>query len=760
MVLVYVKSGEWMSSSSEEWSFVVDKDRRGRMVTLDATTLLERLKIMVCEDYGVEPNSVNVELSYEMVNQRGNPPIIISNDRQVANFMGYAKKGLGPTLCVTFSSSGVNQKERVNIDLNKEPCDSSNIEDEEVPEINPADFVKASKEPCDTRNEQVAGDGCGDENGDSENKSFQILTEKDGKSLRPDFVKKDQIFRSKMVLKATMEIWAMKHHFDYTVNKSTRKWWYIRCKDRLCNWAVRAGCLDGSTYFMINKCEGRHTCAPSKRSKFGKTASARTIGSLIQHRFDDSNEGPKSNEILQFMRMEHSVEITYSHAWEAHEFAIAAVRGIPDESYAKIPKYLHMIKEANPGMHTHYETVDDGRFLYLFMSFGQSVRGFYNTMRRVIVVDGTFLKNKYKGVLLVATAVDGNYNLYPLAFGVVDSENDDSWGWFFRQLKEVVADSHDLAFVSDRNSSIAKAIATVYPRSAHGICIHHLLTNVVKHFKEKGLTALVEQASKAYRYTEFQERITEIFDMNPELGRYLREADVRKWARSVFPGSRYDIRTTNPAESINSLLKIPRKYPVIPLLDSIREFMTRWFYERRLLSSKHLDPLTVKAGKKIDRRIVKAKGFQVYKIDNFRSLVKGDKYDCHVDLRRRTCTCGKYDIGKMPCRHVIPAIYSRGREVHSFTDDVYTTATWRKAYEESINPIAVPESDWNVPAKVKSKKVLPPDSRKNAGRPVKRRYETVEDKIKASQGSSKNKKHKCSRCGNEGHKRGTCDLPI
>ena len=99
-------------------------------------------------------------------------------------------------------------------------------------------------------------------------------------------------------------------------------------------------------------------------------------------------------------------------------------------------------------------------------------------------------------------------------------------------------------------------------------------------------------------------------------------------------------------------------------------------------------------------------------------------------------------------------------EVHRFTDGVYTTATWRTAYAESINPIAVPEVDWNVPAEVKLAKVLPPEARKSSARPVKRRYETVEDKIRSSQGSKKNKKHKCSRCGTEGHKRGTCDLPI
>ena len=64
-------------------------------------------------------------------------------------------------------------------------------------------------------------------------------------------------------------------------------------------------------------------------------------------------------------------------------------------------------------------------------------------------------------------------------------------------------------------------------------------------------------------------------------------------------------------------------------------------------------------------------------------------------------------------------------EVHRFTDDLYTTAAWRTAYAECINPIAVLGSEWNVPAEVKLAKVLPPKTRKSAGRPIKRRYESV-----------------------------------
>jgi len=162
------------------------------MVTLETTTLLKQLKIIACEDYGVDYMLVNAEFSYEMVNQRGNPPIIISNDRQVSNFVSYTKKSSSTTLCVTLSATGAKEKERVNIDLNKEPFDSSNFEDEEVPETNQGDFAIPSKESTDKTKNHVAKDGFGDAVLRSENNGER---ENNGQSGSIDFVKKDQIFQ-------------------------------------------------------------------------------------------------------------------------------------------------------------------------------------------------------------------------------------------------------------------------------------------------------------------------------------------------------------------------------------------------------------------------------------------------------------------------------------------------------------------------------------------------------------------------------------
>ncbi|KAF3538265.1 hypothetical protein F2Q69_00023402 [Brassica cretica] len=180
-----------------------------------------------------------------------------------------------------------------------------------------------------------------------------------------------------------------------------------------------------------------------------------------------------------------------------------------------------------------------------------------------------------------------------------------------------------------------------------------------------------------------------------EIGNYLIDADVKKWARCQFLGYKYDIRTKIPPESINYALRSMREFPVIHLLDSIREMLTCLFFKRKKLILKYTHPLTIDVEEKIDGRIEKGKTFVVYLVNDCQLLVKGDTIECFVDLDKWTCSCGKYDLLKIPCRHAIKAGFFVGREPHRLTDFLYTTGAWREAYQESINPIAV-SSRWLI----------------------------------------------------------------
>jgi len=49
-------------------------------------------------------------------------------------------------------------------------------------------------------------------------------------------------------------------------------------------------------------------------------------------------------------------------------------------------------------------------------------------------VDGCFLKGKYSGELLTIVRRDGNDQIFPIAYAIVEVENKDSWRWFLELL--------------------------------------------------------------------------------------------------------------------------------------------------------------------------------------------------------------------------------------------------------------------------------------------------------------------------------------
>ncbi|KAL0551279.1 hypothetical protein IC582_010365 [Cucumis melo] len=150
------------------------------------------------------------------------------------------------------------------------------------------------------------------------------------------------------------------------------------------------------------------------------------------------------------MRQDYGINMSYEKAWRTRENPYEQVRGSPEESYNLLRRYGEALKLTNQGTIFHMELKDNHFFKYLSMVVGPCVRGFLNCIRPVIVMDGTFLKNKYRGQLIVAVCLDGNNQIYSLAFGVVDRETDDSIQWFLEKLKGAIGEVPNLGFVTDR----------------------------------------------------------------------------------------------------------------------------------------------------------------------------------------------------------------------------------------------------------------------------------------------------------------------
>lgn len=120
---------------------------------------------------------------------------------------------------------------------------------------------------------------------------------------------------------------------------------------------------------------------------------------------------------------DYGVNTSYGQAYRAREYALVYARGSLEGSYVVVNAYGEALKLENPGTIFEVKIEDEQYLAYVFKAFGPCIRGFLNCIRPVIVIDGTQLHEKYNGMLLIAICINGNNNIYPIAFPIMDGEN-------------------------------------------------------------------------------------------------------------------------------------------------------------------------------------------------------------------------------------------------------------------------------------------------------------------------------------------------
>ena len=169
-------------------------------------------------------------------------------------------------------------------------------------------------------------------------------------------------------------------------------------------------------------------------------------------------------------------------------------------------------------------------------------------------------------------------NILPLAYGIIDSENDASWTWFFEQFREVHGVKYNMCVVSDRNESIIKAVSRVFDGVPHYACIWHLWKNVKTLFKKShnSLSKVFYGMAKAYKQSEFDELMEKVEQVDVRVKNYLESADYEKWARVYATINRGMVMTSNIAECINACLLEARELTVYDFLEEVRQMFARW----------------------------------------------------------------------------------------------------------------------------------------------------------------------------------------
>ncbi|XP_062075732.1 uncharacterized protein LOC133779846 [Humulus lupulus] len=267
-------------------------------------------------------------------------------------------------------------------------------------------------------------------------------------------------------------------------------------------------------------------------------------------------------------------------------------------------------------------------------------------------------------------ALDANNHLYPVAFGIVDGENHDSWKYFMSKLKEAIGEVEDLAFVSDR----------------------------------------------------------------------------------------YNIMTSNYAESFNNKTWDARSFPITTFIEFIRFTLQSWFCDRRETSEKTTTTLALTYEKILVDMAEKARFLIPYAMGRHEFHVLDGELNGEVDLLNKTCTCGVFQIIGIPCAHALSGSLKRGVNFYSLCSDYYKIETFRSSYTESIYPTGN-EEEWIVPHDTMTIKVRTPAQKISVGRP-KKKQGRPKKKRHPSNGDKLVVQRKCSTCGGLGHNRATCKVRV
>ncbi|XP_033148321.1 uncharacterized protein LOC117134265 [Brassica rapa] len=533
-----------------------------------------------------------------------------------------------------------------------------------------------------------------------------------------------KLYASKQDCQIALAIYAIKERFHFRQTRTTRHSFVLSCHDTHCDWRILAQELTTCGYYTIKKANLVHICPFESRDLYKRRATSKVIAHVYRSRYGEPNVGPKSAQLQQMVLEDLRVSASYMKCHRAKGKAIENTIGNPEESYLDIASYFERLKATNPDTVTAIETELDNlnqtRFLYAFLSFGASIHGF-RRVRPVLIIDGTHLSGKYKGVLLTASGQDGNFQVFPLAFAVVDGETDEAWHWFLTKVERIIADSNTLTIISDRHASILKAKQIVFPKAHHGACIVHIMRNVVSRYKNKGLAKMVCAAAFSYRRKDFNDHFGKIRVANADCAKYLEDIGTAKWTRTYFSGNRYNLLTSNVAEQLNNALRKARPSPIVELFMFIQRMLTRWFSARRTKSAKHRGSATPEVEAVMQTHIRLTKGSNISNITNWSYQVKGVfGHNNTVSLDNKVCTCQVFQKLKIPCGHALLAADSIGLPHSNLFGDCYKTQTWRETYSGVIYPEA-PLGDHDIPPAIDSLALQPPKTRRPSGRPKENR---------------------------------------
>ncbi|XP_060170868.1 uncharacterized protein LOC132601824 [Lycium barbarum] len=442
-----------------------------------------------------------------------------------------------------------------------------------------------------------------------------------------------------------MANYTIRERFNFKTERSNAISYTVVCMSPECEWKLRASSVGKSELFIVRYLHDEHTCPLKDKVYSQRQATSWSIGELdVKPKITNHKRKVSPGDIMDDVKNEFGVNVSYMLAWRAREKVMNDLRGDPAASYNKLLAYVYILDKTYPGSYVKMHKSCENEFLYFFVALKAFIKGF-ECCRLIVVVDGAHLKNTYNGTFVSASTLDGAGNILPLAYGLIDSQNDKSWTWFFEKFKLAYDIRDNMCVVSDRHERIIKAVYRVYPTVPHLACIWHLWKN-----------------------DEFDKLMEKIENVDIWVKEYLDDAGREKWSRLYSPVNRGWTMTSNITECINGKLVAARELPVFDFLEEVRRMFGRWNCTNR------------KNGYTSLCFYVEASTEYVYTVnDGPRRFI--------IDLKRKTCSCRMFQMDEIPCSHAWAILKSKNLTADTYCSELFKPNTVVNTYDVPIDPL-------------------------------------------------------------------------
>lgn len=241
------------------------------------------------------------------------------------------------------------------------------------------------------------------------------------------------IFREQVIRYAVVAGYSIRWNKSEKNNKLAAK-----CK-KGCIWKIYASWDGKRETFVVKTVTPDHTC---NRQDFENIQVK--SGWLAKEYLEQYRKEPSwpTNSLITAVMERFGVQLKRFTCYRVKKHAHRMIYGTINEHYNKVGSYLLELQNADPDstvtLLTEKSTIprEPEVFRRLYVSFPALREGFLRGCRPMICLDGCFLKTFLGGMLLCAVGRDGNNQMYPIAWAVVEAENNDSWSWFLENLKK------------------------------------------------------------------------------------------------------------------------------------------------------------------------------------------------------------------------------------------------------------------------------------------------------------------------------------